>query len=325
MQSVSTCDVPRRQRLAYVHDFIARNWAGMHVVPLREDDLHIDISVFTLPDSIRMARARYPAMVGRRSRELLGDGRDNYMLAVVSEDHEVRIEGGASFTARAGDLTLLSEGSCFELRHPRAATVEVVSLAHAQIAARVPRFGLQPCYHIPRTTPGASLLTGYAGLLRQAPPEDGRAQQMAADHIHDLMALVLDGFAPHRAGQAGRGIRVARLELLKREVRQRAADPSLSVQDIARSQGVTPRYVQQLFERDGTTFTAFLRDTRLAMAHRMLSEGELRASITAIAFAAGFADLSHFNRCFRQRYGLRPSELRAEALRRQTLASEPGS
>jgi AraC-like DNA-binding protein len=33
-------------------------------------------------------------------------------------------------------------------------------------------------------------------------------------------------------------------------------------------------------------------------------------SISAIAFAAGFSDLSHFNRAFRQHFGETPTEAR---------------
>jgi AraC-like DNA-binding protein len=46
-------------------------------------------------------------------------------------------------------------------------------------------------------------------------------------------------------------------------------------------------------------------------AHRMLTDARWRdRSIAAIAFEAGFGDLSYFNRVFKRVYGLRPSELR---------------
>jgi AraC-like DNA-binding protein len=37
--------------------------------------------------------------------------------------------------------------------------------------------------------------------------------------------------------------------------------------------------------------------------------------VSAIAFAAGFGDLSYFNRTFRRRFGATPSDLRAQAQR----------
>jgi AraC-like DNA-binding protein len=42
-------------------------------------------------------------------------------------------------------------------------------------------------------------------------------------------------------------------------------------------------------------------------------------TISAIAFDAGFGDLSHFNRLFRRRFGATPSEVRAETLRSSRL------
>jgi AraC-like DNA-binding protein len=38
--------------------------------------------------------------------------------------------------------------------------------------------------------------------------------------------------------------------------------------------------------------------------------------ISAIAYEAGFGDLSHFNRSFRRRYGVPPSEVSIGASRR---------
>jgi len=315
MQRVSTENVPRQKRLAFVHDFIARHWAGMRFTPLDEDDLHIDISVFDLPDAVGIARAHYPPIVGSRPRDFLSDGRDNYTLAIVSVDHEVSVEGCRAFTVKAGDLILINEGTWFEVRHPRA-TVEVVALGCSQIAARVPRLDLAPFYHVPCGTPGAALFVGYANLLRQAPPRGDKVRQTAANHIHDLIAVTLDGFVQGGAERNECGIRAARLELIKADILDRVRDASLSVHSIAVRQGVTPRYIQHLFERDGTTFTEFLRDSRLALAFRRLDEGPARVGIAEIAFESGFTDLSNFNRAVRRRYGVRPSDIRAEAMRK---------
>ncbi|EIT71603.1 helix-turn-helix transcriptional regulator [Hydrocarboniphaga effusa] len=317
MQRISTAAVPEAKRLAFVHDFVARHWAGMRFRPLDEDDLRIDIAIFELPDAVAVAKAHYPAMVGSRPRDLLGDGRDNYTLAMVSDDHEVCVERGRAFTVKAGDLMLVNEGTCFEVRHGRPSTVELVSLGRSEIAARVPRLDLAPCYHVPRSAPGASLFAGYAGLLRQSPPQTDKARQTAAHHIHDLVALVLEGFVEGGAERNERGIRAARLELIKKDVMDRLCDPALGVASVARRQGVTPRYIQQLFEREGTTFTEFLRGSRLALAFARLDQGPVETGISEIAFDSGFTDLSNFNRAFRRRYGLTPSDVRAMAMRKR--------
>jgi AraC-like DNA-binding protein len=68
-----------------------------------------------------------------------------------------------------------------------------------------------------------------------------------------------------------------------------------------------------LFERDGTTFTEYLLEKRLACAYRMLLNGRFGSlKISDIAFDSGFADISYFNRAFRNRYGITPSGVRHE-------------
>jgi transcriptional regulator GlxA family with amidase domain len=86
----------------------------------------------------------------------------------------------------------------------------------------------------------------------------------------------------------------------------------LSLAMIAARHSCTPRLVQRLFEAEHTTFTDYVLSLRLTRAHRMLTDPR-RASekISSIAFDAGFADVSYFNRAFRQHYGDTPSSVRA--------------
>jgi AraC-like DNA-binding protein len=50
---------------------------------------------------------------------------------------------------------------------------------------------------------------------------------------------------------------------------------------------------------------------RLVHAHRTLKSPRFAGhTVSAIAFAAGFGDLSHFNRSFRRRFGASPTEVR---------------
>ena len=80
------------------------------------------------------------------------------------------------------------------------------------------------------------------------------------------------------------------------------------------SLGVTPRYVHMLFEPDGRSFLEYVLAERLARAYRVLM-GDATRSVSAVANATGFADLSHFNRTFRRQFGCTPTELRADARR----------
>ena len=74
--------------------------------------------------------------------------------------------------------------------------------------------------------------------------------------------------------------------------------------------------MQRLFDSEGLGFSAYVLDQRLALAHRLLSDPRRAGEkIASIAFAAGFADVSHFYRVFRRRYDVLPTDVRAQARR----------
>jgi AraC-like DNA-binding protein len=125
------------------------------------------------------------------------------------------------------------------------------------------------------------------------------------------MALAL-GATPDGAELAlGRGVRAARLNAIKAYICENLAMHDLSVQSVAAHHGLSPRYIHMLFDGEGTTFSTFMREQRLLHARNMLRSPRYGGqAISSIAFAAGFGDLSHFNRSFRRRFGASPTEIR---------------
>jgi transcriptional regulator GlxA family with amidase domain len=74
------------------------------------------------------------------------------------------------------------------------------------------------------------------------------------------------------------------------------------------------RHLNRLFAREGTSLMHHVWERRLARCHTDLTDPAIRArSITEIALAAGFNDLSHFSHSYRARYGCAPRETRDAA------------
>jgi AraC-like DNA-binding protein len=72
-----------------------------------------------------------------------------------------------------------------------------------------------------------------------------------------------------------------------------------------------------LFETESESFSEFVLAQRFTRA-RMLADPRLAGrAIGDIAYDAGFADQSYFNRSFRRRFGMTPSEVRVQAARRE--------
>jgi AraC-like DNA-binding protein len=106
-------------------------------------------------------------------------------------------------------------------------------------------------------------------------------------------------------------VRAARLRAIKTDIGRHLCEPALSIGAIAMRHGISPRYVRKLFQEEQTTFSDSVLVRRLERSRQMLrSPTQAISTIASIAHACGFNDLSYFNRTFRRRYGLTPSDFR---------------
>ena len=114
----------------------------------------------------------------------------------------------------------------------------------------------------------------------------------------------------------GRSIVASRLIAIKADVVENLGNRELTAGWLALRHHVSARYIQMLFGSENTTLSVFLIEKRLESADGLLGNpGSSGRSISSIAFECGFGDLSYFNRAFRKRFGMTPSERRAGAMR----------
>ena len=83
----------------------------------------------------------------------------------------------------------------------------------------------------------------------------------------------------------------------------------ITIEEIAKVAEFSESHFMRYFkETMGTSFFVYLKDYRLTMASRLLISSE--SSILDIAAEVGFDNLSYFNRSFKQKYGMTPSQFR---------------
>lgn len=156
-----------------------------------------------------------------------------------------------------------------------------------------------------------TILRYHALAAHHAPHLDAVGQRLTAQHMVDLVGLLLGTDAEHAALARGRGHAAARLDLMRADVMAALGRNDLCLSEVATRSGLSPRQAQRLFEQAGTTFTEFVLEQRLLLARKLLGDPRARArKISDIAHSSGFSDLSYFNRAFRKRFGATPSELR---------------
>ena len=312
-----------RERLSAWREIFGRTVVNLNIEPLDTESFFCEATVCQLP-GMGLLRGKTAGVHLIHSRELIKDGDLSFMAAPTC--HWTASQLGRDPVLEPGDGVLMNNAEVGSIRLSEQSCFTTFRVPLATIASLVPNLDDVIAKRIPAGNPALKLLVRYlddvcdTGALAAA-----EVQQTAVAHVYDLLALVL-GAARDAAEMAkNRGLRAARLHAIKGDITARIADEQFSVADIAKMHRVSPRYVQMLFETDGTTFSAYLLEQRCLRAYRMLTDGRYEGrSISAIAYESGFSNLSYFNRTFRRRFGGTPTDIRAEAKRGAKDAKEQG-
>lgn len=148
-------------------------------------------------------------------------------------------------------------------------------------------------------------LSGRTSPLRQFTALLEILDALAADP--GARPLCLTAWSPGKRRHAD-----PRLRAVLAHLSEHAGEP-VSQAAAARLVRLSPSAFSRFFRRSvGRTFHAYLTDLRLSEACRQLLESD--RTISEIAFAAGFGNLSNFNRAFRIARGMAPGNFRRHAL-----------
>ncbi len=303
---------PDRHWIEWFCEEFSRQHYGVQTTPLGDGPLLIAGVTRLLPDL-----AVYRGMTSLvRSTNIPGLAPNDDPFLVIC------VGGGDLNISFRGEKAVQSPGSCFlgspdlvgTMEAPQSTEILSIRLRRRLLEPLVPGLSDRLSRLAAPNSQGLQLLLGYMQSLEaEQGIGDPDLALAVTTHVHELAALVFDA-----GGDAARpetsGVRAGRLAAMKQDILRRLAQGSLSVGEIARSQQISERYIRDLFASEGTTFSDFVREARLARARRLLADPrQAYRPINAIAYECGFGDLSYFNRTFRQRYGMTPSEAREKA------------
>ncbi len=305
--------VPERERHCVFREVFGRTLLRYDLEPVPDIPFNVDVKLRALP-GLMMMSGRAHGSANRRSRETLAADATDDIGMMVNLRGSYRITNGrAELVLGDGDATLVSLREAYSFTHCPPGDILLLRVPRKQFAPLVTGVDDRYLRCIPSSTPALRLLTDYIKLVQNDEKAMGpELQHLVVGHVHDLMAVMVGTTRDAAETAEARGLRAARLHAIKQDIARNIDQPDLSVATLAARHRCTPRFIQRLFEMEATTFTDYVLAQRLVRAHRMLTDPR-RADdkISSIAFDAGFADVSYFNRTFRQYYGDTPSGIRA--------------
>ena len=310
-------------------EFLARvNKADLSLAdPRNESFFRGNLRVTDATGAFKVAHVRGRPYQCRRTSRHLADGADDYYLAInpgvagTTMMATFRRPGGVKTrteVAPPGSCMLLTDRVPLTWRFCNASHGEFdlwsVRLARTAVLATVPDVDRW----IGRTFAGGDVLRYLISQLHAVvagPPTDRRLIDLTRDHLVDLMALILG--STHEAADvaATRGRRAVRHQTILDRIEAGLTDPGLSVAVVAGDVGISERYLQRLMEEAGETFCQYALRRRLErVGARLRRPAARRIPISQLAYAAGFNDLSYFNRVFKRHFGRTPGEMREARL-----------
>ena len=307
----STDGLPERRRLDIVRELIGRSIMGVDISPLADTPMRSDLSIQSVP-GLGIITSVSTGLRVERTRGMLADGSDDLVLAIQLDGVTIASQRSREFTARPGAVLLQSRaepGQASFLSASRATGITIPRAALTPLVADLDDAVMRP---LQMDGEALRLLKGYLLELANghalAHPE---LRRLVLGHVYDLVALVIGTGREATMAARSRGLRAARLRAIVEAIQSGFTDPAFSVQSIVRRLGLSQRYIQDLLQESGASFTDRVLELRLQNALAMLRDPTHDAlKIIDVAYACGFNDVSYFNRCFRRRFGASPTELR---------------
>jgi AraC-like DNA-binding protein len=311
---ISTEMLPEKERFSAFREEFARRVLMMDVIDHSGGRPRIDVTFMPLgPVAVGALDATPVEFI--RDKAHVKDRSDGFILQIIRAGPVHFAHVGKERFYDPGSAQLVHQEQPLRGFAPRHASIRNVAVGAAALRTLVahPEDLAGLAVH-----PGTALrlLDGYLrSLASLREPPSSELAPIVGSHLLDLVAAALGPTAEAAEIVAKRGVKAARLRAILGEIAQRFSEPDFDLNKVAHALGLSRRYVQQLLEETGKSFTEHLAERRLEGAFAMLSDQRrLHLAIVDIAFATGFGDLSHFNRLFRRRFGDTPSGIRATAV-----------
>jgi len=264
-------------------------------------------------EHLRIARSVLSPGVTFRDDELVKDGDDSYSI-IISRSSKLEVtHRRRSLMLGRNDATVLHVCEPGTLGAMQPFSYVTVLIPKKELSARGTHLAEVVAKTLPRRSDGLQLLRAYINAIEQGRlSSSALARPTIQRHIIELAELACTPNA-NLGESSSSAISAARVEAILDCIAKRFHHPDLSVAAVAKSQRISPRYLQRLLEVTGMTFTEHVNELRLQNAFALLTQaGEGRSRIIDVALQAGFSDISHFNRLFRSRFGETPCAVRAQ-------------
>lgn len=307
----ATSGIPLASRRQYWQDIVSRTYFSLDLRFPSGRDFNASLGAWSLGPVAVSRNIANGLLYKRHERHLLSEREESFLIT-VPELAEIRFEQDRKVVCcRPGAFLIERSHLPYEFSHEDPTALWVLKIPSAVLRARISRPERLATLQFDASRSVGALFVDTLRLAGERIDEmDDAARTMMGKHLIELVALAIESDDRVLTGHSS-SVRNGHLLRCEHFIRTRLEDMRLTPQMIADGCGISLRYLHQIFEGEGLTVCAYIRNRRLAMCDALLRDPGCRKSISEIAYQWGFADQAQFSRNYRGRFGCTPSEARA--------------
>ncbi|MEH6499710.1 MAG: acetamidase/formamidase family protein [Pseudoalteromonas distincta] len=313
LKRFSASTIPTELRQPAWNDILARLSLASHPGPAVGPDIsgHASLAV-SARDSvfaqISGAAQRFSPFSGQAYQPLQGTV---MVLALLSGTGQV-LSAEQPLKLESGDIILLDPTQHWSIELQTDFRAMIIKLESSCFLLRLVRTGRQEANRIrPRQGVGALCLSLLQSLTEQLQHLEREELPALEATLAELLVACLS-HKQNGSHEESTDVQLAHLRRVCRSVDSRLDEPDLHIEQIARQEGLSARYVQKLFKSSGTTFSEYLKSRRIQHCCMDLANPALaQFSIAQLCYRWGFNDAANFSRAFSQYTGMSPRAYRA--------------
>jgi len=334
LKRFSASDIPAELRQPAWNEILSRLGLASDAASSKhtDDSGHMALSV-SARDSVFVQLTATPQILspiaGKAPQPLQGTV---LVLALLDGTAQV-LDADQSVTLRPGNIMLLDPSQPWQLALQTRFRIMLIKLESSRFLLRLVRTGQQEANRISTQQGiGALCLNMLQSLTDQLPHLDRNELPALEATLAELLVACLSHKHSGENDDAT-DVQLAHLRRVCRSVDSRLDDPDLNIEQVAKLEGLSARYLQKLFKNSGTTFSEYLKSRRIQHCCIDLANPALaQFSIAQLCYRWGFNDAANFSRSFSQFMGMSPKSYRAappqdlhEQLRRGRPQTKPST
>jgi AraC family transcriptional regulator, positive regulator of tynA and feaB len=311
--TATTAGLADRDKFDFWHDVVCRTVVDLECRPQGKDQFDASVqgvrfNAFSLSSIEATAHrvSRLPSGISR-------SGSDALIFNFVVAGRALAEQDGRSVVLGPGDGAVCDAERPYTLRFDNAFKVLAVKLPRAALSHRAASVHRVTALSLAESGQLCPILFAYlVGLTERAAHLGASSADKVTGNFVDLLGAALDEAISNSPLPLSE-YRSMALMRVREFVERHLGDCELDPATVASTLKLSPRYINKLFEADGTSLSRYIWRRRVERAATDLRDPAMQAlGISAIAMALGFNDLSHFSRVFRQRFGMSPRDYRVD-------------